>query len=768
MTELIITPNYDKKTARFKGTIAGGESVKVTIVGAAKWLSSGLRLRVVCGCSLTVAMFPLKSEDGTVSSFEVEGDDLIAAPLELNTIQARLYTQGFAATAATFIVEDLEKNILYFQDSYELHGWVKRDGDEEPYDLTKFPELIEDWRKQIENLIVDSKEVDGGIEVTICNGVSPAKTFIIRNGRNGQPGEPGRKGEDGKSLKFSDLTEAQKAELKGPKGDTGEGITDELRALPNKVTENAQAIEANRVAINTEENRAKGAEKELSARIEESKANAAAAMTAASKAQDTADRTVTEIATLVGDDAGDKRKSARQIAAEEVAKVIAGADTNYDTLKEIADYIKNDATDAAQLKNKVTNLEATKADKSDVVAPSPEGEGKAADAKATHEALHELEEKIKSIGGGISQMMTEITHAELKSLRDNGELIPGMRYRITDFIPYENERLNFEEKVSYRVESSGRRYDIIITAITNNSLNDYVKAAVHEGTTYYTDGLLSQWQLWYSIDITSYDGVAKGCIYRMVDERGNDLPYDFKNIYFRPSGQADSEPTFASGSDVSDFVVKHNERFPNYRLIKVLADSYIRNVVVGGDSHLITFSGVVANCVIGEECSEVNIASSQNITIGRGAEEITITDCRNITIGNDAYYFGIGQCGDVSIESSCSNMFLSSTKRSTVGFGCDTIYLRNGRQVTIGNNCQYISFGTSSIATDLYPIWNAIIEDNVAQLTFSGKPASASALMNFTIKSGVGGKDIVASATNKLYSNEYTTVRPTGSYTLSV
>ena len=355
MTELIITPNYDKKTARFKGTIAGGESVKVIIVGAANWLSDSLRLRVVCGCARTVAIFPLKSEEGSVSSFEVVGDDLIAAPLELNTIQARLHTQGLAATTATFIVEDIEKNILYFQDSYELRGWVKRDGDEEPYDLNKFPELIEDWRKQIESLIVDAKEVDGGIEVTICNGVSPAKTFIIRNGRDGAQGEQGRKGEDGKSLKFDDLTEAQKAELKGPKGDTGEGITDELKALPNKVTKNAQAIEANRVAINTEENRAKGSEKELSARIEESKANAAAAMTAASKAQDTADKTVTEIATLIGADAGDKRKSARTIAAEEVAKVVANAPADLDTLKEIAAYIESDKTNAAQM---VTDIDA--------------------------------------------------------------------------------------------------------------------------------------------------------------------------------------------------------------------------------------------------------------------------------------------------------------------------------------------------------------------------------------------------------------------------
>jgi hypothetical protein len=40
--------------------------------------------------------------------------------------------------------------------------------------------------------------------------------------------------------------------------------------------------------------------------------------------------------------------------------------------------------------------------------------------------------------------------------------------------------------------------------------------------------------------------------------------------------------------------------------------------------------------------------------------------------------------------------------------------------------------------------------------------------MNFTIKSGVGGKNIVASATNKLYSNEYTTIRPIGSYTYNI
>ena len=48
--------------------------------------------------------------------------------------------------------------------------------------------------------------------------------------------------------------------------------------------------------------------------------------------------------------------AAEKIAAEEVAKVVAGADTSYDTLKEIADWILNDTTGAAQMANDITKL----------------------------------------------------------------------------------------------------------------------------------------------------------------------------------------------------------------------------------------------------------------------------------------------------------------------------------------------------------------------------------------------------------------------------
>lgn len=59
--------------------------------------------------------------------------------------------------------------------------------------------------------------------------------------------------------------------------------------------------------------------------------------------------------TLIGDDSG---KSARAIAAEETAKIVAGADASLDTLKEIADWISSHKTDATAMNSAIVALEA--------------------------------------------------------------------------------------------------------------------------------------------------------------------------------------------------------------------------------------------------------------------------------------------------------------------------------------------------------------------------------------------------------------------------
>lgn len=64
-----------------------------------------------------------------------------------------------------------------------------------------------------------------------------------------------------------------------------------------------------------------------------------------------------KVTTLIGTTEGDDTKSARTIASEEVAKIVAGADTAYDTLKEIADWITTHKSDATAMNTAITALE---------------------------------------------------------------------------------------------------------------------------------------------------------------------------------------------------------------------------------------------------------------------------------------------------------------------------------------------------------------------------------------------------------------------------
>ena len=69
--------------------------------------------------------------------------------------------------------------------------------------------------------------------------------------------------------------------------------------------------------------------------------------------------TKSAVDTLVGSDTD---KSVRTVAAEEVAKIVASADSSFDTLKEIADWIQNDTTGAAKMANDIKELQNVNAD----------------------------------------------------------------------------------------------------------------------------------------------------------------------------------------------------------------------------------------------------------------------------------------------------------------------------------------------------------------------------------------------------------------------
>ena len=65
---------------------------------------------------------------------------------------------------------------------------------------------------------------------------------------------------------------------------------------------------------------------------------------------------------------------------------------------------------------------------------------------------------------------------------------------------------------------------------------------------YFAKAQLHKWKVWYDLDndTTKYhwaDSVnGKGVIYRMIDEWGNDCPYDFKNVQFKRYKVSDDSP----------------------------------------------------------------------------------------------------------------------------------------------------------------------------------------------------------------------------------
>ena len=131
-------------------------------------------------------------------------------------------------------------------------------------------------------------------------------------------------------------------------------------------------------------------------------------------------------------------------------------------------------------------------------------------------------------------------------MRGNGNLAPGMKYRITDYVTTVDQE---------DCRSAGHPFDLIVTAIDHHTLDENARATIHEGDDYfaarpfhvpdykqyleYARVPLESWDIKYCLDNdkTRFKFAdtenGKGIIYWMKDEFGNEAPYDFKNVQFK-------------------------------------------------------------------------------------------------------------------------------------------------------------------------------------------------------------------------------------------
>ena len=166
-------------------------------------------------------------------------------------------------------------------------------------------------------------------------------------------------------------------------------IAEEVQKVDNKVAANAEAIETLEGKVEALE---KGtyddtAVKNLIATNAEG--------IATNKAAHEANAAAIEI--LNGDGDGSVSKIATTIAATKVAEIVAGANADFDTLKEIADWILNDTTGAADMANKIKSLTTLVGDKSVATQIADAIAAEGLDKYALASDLTDLADRVKAL-----------------------------------------------------------------------------------------------------------------------------------------------------------------------------------------------------------------------------------------------------------------------------------------------------------------------------------------------------------------------------------
>ena len=158
----------------------------------------------------------------------------------------------------------------------------------------------------------------------------------------------------------------------------------------------------------------------------------------------------------------------------------------------------------------------------------------------TSESLNVLKEDVDENNKAISLLReevknsTKLTYLELVELRDNAQLTPGTKYQIVDYVTTTNQE---------NTQSAGHQFDIIVEALTENTLSEDVKVCLHEGDTYFANSDFNAWEVKYCLDNDAERFAwadttnGKGVIFYMKDEFNNEVWYDFKNIQFLRTSQ---------------------------------------------------------------------------------------------------------------------------------------------------------------------------------------------------------------------------------------
>ena len=298
-----------------------------------------------------------------------------------------------------------------------------------------------------------------------------------------------------------------------------------------------------------------------------------------------------------------------------------------------------------------------------------------------------LDEVASAVGStNPTNNLIPITYSELVSLRNSSKLYPGATYRITDYKCSSSD-------TNTAVVSN--KFDILVKAIDTNKLSEHCGAMRNASDTYFpTATNFDAWEVWYCLgNDTARFGWAstsgKGVIYRLIDEFGNDCPYDFKNIKFKRSSEWFSNHV-DWGKNLSGGTVLTNER--QYFTFS-LANGNFNGTDLSinyhnGQKYFKFYQNKIAP-YYSDGVQKLN----GNVFV---LKNINSTGCNNNTFGINCHSntFGDG-CNSNNFGNGCnSNNFGNSCNSNTFGINCHTNTFGTQCNLNIfGNSCANNTFG---------------------------------------------------------------------------
>lgn len=337
---------------------------------------------------------------------------------------------------------------------------------------------------------------------------------------------------------------------------------------------------------------------------------------------------------------------------------------------------------------------------------------------------------------GSFDYMIETTTEELRNLKADGNLIPGMNYMITDYNPtvtgtvhIADRTVNISNQLYLKNNTQVAPFDIVLTALSTTDISEKGLAVCKHYTNretrqryhaYWRNTNFTAWELNVIVD-TDDDRRPSWCkgegapvwISYMKDEWGNEAPFDFKTYGISlPDGATINETYNSEELDNNNVWLKGNRWhiFTYYENDDFAYDSslegYVKNVKITDWNIII--GGIINSSITG----------ASNIIVN--TNDIQDERFENIIVEGDLHrmWGSAPDRGNNNVIKGYSNIVVSSAV-TTEGHNShciikdsESVYLGNYNNNIVIRNCSDINIGNNNSDWDINYAANVYIGNN--------------------------------------------------------